>query len=123
MVDVLSGMAAIQAFCSSDSIRNQFVQQSDEVRRGYGRIQQLGGLTSPVTELSSAAVFAGILLLAISSGGTALASTLVLLMLLVRLQGPVKNLLYMKSALAGNMGAVSDMTNVLSPRGKHYIVS
>jgi subfamily B ATP-binding cassette protein MsbA len=123
MVDVLSGMAAIQAFGSSDSIRNQFVQKSDEVRRGYGRIQQLGALTSPVTELSYAAVFAGILLLAISSGGTAVASTLVLLILLVRLQGPVKNLLYMKSALAGNMGAVSDITNVLSPRGKHYIVS
>jgi subfamily B ATP-binding cassette protein MsbA len=123
MVDALSGMSAIQAFGYSDIIRSQFVGKSDDVRRGYGRIQKLNALTSPVTELSYAVVFAGILLIAISSGDAVIAATLVLLLLLVRVQGPVKTFFQMKNALAGNIGAVDDIAHVLSPRGKHYIVS
>jgi subfamily B ATP-binding cassette protein MsbA len=112
IVESLGQLRTIRVFGQEDSETARFERTSDRVRRSFARAEATAGVIAPTTELLYLPVFVLVLLIAWRFG-IGLPSLLAFLVLLYRMQAPLKGLDHARVALGTYDAAVREVSGLL----------
>ena len=123
MWDAFSGMKVVRAFGREVYEQEQFDRASMRVRNSFLKLDMLSGIVSPVSEVLSAALLLGILIIALQHNQAALPTLLTFLFILLRLQPKVKQIDGAQVGLVSLASSVEDVMALLNTSDKPYIRS
>ena len=120
--DAASGMRVIKAFGLESLYRRRFALLSDAVRQGSVAIETAAGFTQPISEFLYTVLLMSVLLLSFRDG-IALASSVVFLLIVSRLQPYLHLIDQSRVQLSGLLPAIENVTDLLDRANKPYVVS
>jgi subfamily B ATP-binding cassette protein MsbA len=123
MWEGFSGMKVIRAFGRDRYEQERFDQASEQVRQTFFRFEMLSGSVTPLSEILSAALLIGILILFLSQSYANLPAFLTFVFVLYRLQPQVKYFDSSRIGLIGSTHSVEEVMALLDPSDKPYIHS
>lgn len=123
MWEGFSGMKVIRAFGRDRYEQKRFDDASEQVRKTFLKLEILSGTVAPLSEILSAALLLGILILFLSQGYSSLPTFLTFVFVLYRLQPQVKQLDSSRVGLISLSRSVEDVMALLDTSDKPYIHS
>ena len=122
MWESISGLRLIRSFSREQHEIKRFEQASENLRRRILRMELLWAVPAPLSEISGAILIAT-LILAGSRLGVGVPALAAFLVLLYRMQGPVRDLLSARVAFDSNFAAVEDVADYLKRTREPYLKS
>jgi ATP-binding cassette, subfamily B, bacterial MsbA len=122
MVQTLYAIRTIRIFNREEHEQALHDQCSEQVRATYLRIDAVNGTVKPLMEVIYTPIFLGALLIA-SNAGLGLPSLLTMLVILYRLKTPVHEVQSLWVELAGLVGPLDKVVDLLDPAGKPWPMS
>jgi subfamily B ATP-binding cassette protein MsbA len=113
MMETCGGGRVIRTFAGERAVQGRFDATSTEVASLSQRMEMRKALVGPVYEVLAAAVIVGMLLFSLRGEGGDLASALVFLALLYRLQPRVKEIDALRVQLLRLVGGIEDVTSLI----------
>jgi subfamily B ATP-binding cassette protein MsbA len=120
MWESINALQLIRAFGREEYEVSRFHSTSDRVRRRLLKLDLLWATPGPISEISITLLI-GTLILAAQSSGIGIAAIAAFLSLLYRLQGPTRELMQSKVALAGLGGAIDDVATFLRTTAQPHL--
>ena len=120
--DAASGMRVIKAFGLEEEYRRRFSLSSDAVRQGSVALEIATGSTQPISEFLYALLLLSVLLLSLHDG-IPLASSVVFLLILSRLQPHLHLIDQSRVQLSALLPAIENVSSLLDTTDKPYIKS
>lgn len=122
ILEILGAMRTIRVFNREKLETERFAAAAEEVRRSYMRTEIVNELLPPLVEFLYVPVFIAVLAIAWYME-VGVATVLVFLLLLYRLQNPLKRLNASRVTLAGYAAGIRDLQALLDTQGKPYTSS
>ncbi len=123
MWEGLGGMKVIRSFGRESYEQERFEQASKQVRSTFVKLDMLSGAVNPLSEVLSAALIVGILVIALLQDRADLPTLLTFIFILYRLQPQVKQLDSARVGLVALTSSVDDVMSLLDRSDKPYIRS
>lgn len=123
MWEGLGGMKVIRAFGRESYEQERFDRASKQVRSTFVKLDMLSGAVNPLSEVLSAALIVGILVIALLQDRADLPTLLTFIFILYRLQPQVKQLDSARVGLVALTSSVDDVMSLLDRSDKPYIRS
>jgi len=120
--DAASGMRVIKAFGLEEEHRRRFSLSSDAVRHGSVALEIATGSTQPISEFLYAVLLLSVLLLSLDAG-IPLASSVVFLLILSRLQPHLHLIDQSRVQLSALLPAIENVSSLLDRTDKPYLES
>ncbi len=122
MVEGIDGMKVIRAFNREAYEQERFVQTSTNLSNALIKLGIISGAVGPIYELLAATLLIFILYSTLTNPGN-LPSILVFIFILYRLQPKLTELDGARVGLLSLASAVEEVTSLLDPSDKHYLVT
>ena len=123
MLETFQGLRLIRAFGREDYEQHRFDLASREVSKVFFKLEKLSALVSPLSEILTAPLLLGILVVMAMGVPGQMAVSLTFLILLYRLQPRIKQFDANRVALDALSGSVTEVRSLLNDADKPYLCS
>lgn len=122
MIELLNGMRTIRLFNQEAAAERRFAHVADQARSAYLRSETLVRIMPATVELLYVPVFIAVLMFAFRADA-GVSAVLVFLLLLYRLQSPMKNVDWARVMLANFQAGIAEVDRLLERGDKPYLSS